>query len=145
MRTVTFETPNATFFFDALDAISSLKYYAIEHKVSEAAKLLLSIESSSSESIKISSHYFGYIVLDVLRKDKGSVFCKPCQKNYLASHLHSKPIGFGKSPFSVNLKEEGGIIKRLFGKKKPIICMRGGEKYECPNGHELIGMITWIT
>jgi hypothetical protein len=145
MRTVTFETPNATFCFDASDAISSLKYYAIEHKVSEAAELLLSIESSSSECIKISSHYFGYIVLDLLRKGKGSVFCKPCQKSYLASQLHSKPIGFGKSPFSVNVKEEGGIIKRFFGKKKRIMCMRGGEAYDCPNGHELIGMITWIT
>ena len=145
MRTVIFETQDATFYFDASEAISSLKYYAIEHKVSEAAELLLSVESSSSESIKISSHYFGYIVLDLLRKGKGSVFCKSCEKNYQASQLHSKPVGFGKSPFSVNLKEKGGIIKRLFGKKKQIMCMRGGEAYDCPNGHELIGMITWIT
>jgi hypothetical protein len=52
---VIFETQNAIFYFDLPDAITGLKYYAIEHKVSEAAKLLLSIESSSSESIKISS------------------------------------------------------------------------------------------
>ena len=145
MLTVIFETQDATFYFDAADAISSLKYYAIEHKVNDAAKLLLSIESSSSESIKISSHYFGYIVLDLLGKGKGSVFCKPCQKNYQTSQLHSKPIEFGKSPFSVNLKEEGGIIKRLFGKKKHMLGMRGGDAYDCPRGHELIGMITWIT
>ena len=145
MNTVIFETQNAIFYFDASDAVSSLKYYAIEHKVSEAAELLLSVESSSSESIKISCHYFGYIVLDLLRKRKGSVFCKPCQKNYQTSQLHSVPVGFGKSPFTVNLKEEGGIIKRLFSKKKRIMCMRGGEAYDCPGGHELIGMITWIT
>ena len=145
MRSVIFETQDATFYFDAPDAISSLKYYAIEHKVSEAAELLLSIESPSSEFTQISSHYFGYIVLDLLGKGKGSVFCKFCEKNYLASQLHSKPVGFGKSPFSINLKGEGGFIKRFFGKKKRIMCMRGGEAYDCPNGHELIGMITWIT
>ena len=145
MHTAIFETQNAIFYFDASDAISILKYYSIEHKVTEAAQILLSIESSSSEFIRISSHYFGYIVLDLLGKDKGSVFCKFCQETYPASQLHSLPVGFGKSPFSVNLKQEGGIIKRLFGKKKRMMGMMGGEKYECPNGHELISCITWIT
>ena len=142
MHTVIFETQNAIFYFDDSDAISILKYYAIEHKVSEAAKLLLSIESSSSESIKISSEYFGYIVLDLLGKGKGSIFCKACEKSYLASQFRSLPLGFGKSPFLVNLNEKGGIIKRLFGKKKRI-CGSGGQGYLCPHGHELIGMITW--
>jgi hypothetical protein len=145
MHTVIFETQNAIFYFDVPDVVSSLKYYAIEHKVSEAAKLLLSIQSPSSESIKISFHYFGYIVLDLLGKGKGSVFCKPCQKAYLPVQLQPRPLGFGKSPFSVNFKEKGRIIRRLFGKKKRIICMRGGEAYDCPNGHELISMITWIS
>ena len=143
MHTVIFETQNAIFYFDTPDAISSLQYYAIEHKVSEAAKLLLSIESSSSESITLSNEYFGFIVLDLLGKGKGSVFCKPCQKTYLPSQLRSLPVGFGKSPFKVNLKEKGGIIKRLFSKKKRMMCMRGGEGYLCPQGHELIEMITW--
>ena len=142
MQTVIFETQNAIFYFDAPDVITSLKYYAIGHKVSEAAKILLSIESSSSESTKISSHYFGYIVLDLLRKGKGSVFCKACQKIYLPRQLVSKPVGFGKSPFSVDLKEKGGIIKRFFERRKRI-CGEGGEGYLCPQGHELIGMITW--
>jgi hypothetical protein len=143
MHRVIFETQNATFYFDVPEAVNSLKYYAIEHKVSEAAKLLLSIESSSSESIQISSYYFGYIVLDLLGKGKGSIFCKACQKTYLAAQLHSLPVGFGKSPFKVNLKEKGGMIKRLFSEKKRI-CGRGGEGYLCPQGHELIGMITWV-
>lgn len=149
MHIVIFETQNATFYFDAPDAITSLKYYAIEHKVSEAAKLLLLIESSSSQSIKMSSHYFGYIVLDLLGKGRGSIFCKPCQKTYLPTQLQSIPVGFRKSPFLVNLKEEGGILKRiikkLFGKKKRMIGMRGGEAYDCPKGHKLISMITWIS
>ena len=144
MRTVMYKNDNAIFDFVLPDAISSLRYYAFEHRVSEAAKLLLSIESSSSESIKISSHYFGYIVLDLLGKGKGNVFCKSCQKTYLATQLHSLPVGFGKNPFSINLKEKGGMIKRLFSKKKRITG-RGGEAYDCPYGHELIGMITWIS
>jgi hypothetical protein len=143
MYTAILETQNAIFYFDTSDAISVLKYYAIEHKVSEAAKLLLSIESSSSESIKISNEYFGFIVLDLLGKDKGSIFCKACQKTYQPTKLRSLPVGFGKSPFKVNLKEKGGIIRRLFSKKKRMMCMRGGEEYLCPQGHELIGMITW--
>jgi hypothetical protein len=142
---VTFGTEGAIFYFNTPDVISSLKYYAIEHKVSEAGELLLSIESSSSESIKMSSHYFGYIVLDLLGKGKGSVFCKPCQKTYPAGQIHSLPVGFGKSPFSVNLKKKEGIVKRFFGKKKRLMCMRGGEAYDCPNGHRLISMITWVT
>ena len=142
MHTTIFETQNGLFYFDVPDAINSLKYYAIEHKVSEAAKLLLSIESSSSESIKISSHYFGFIVLDLLGKGKGSVYCKICQKTYLSTELASIPMGFGKTPFSINLAEKGGIVRRLFGRKKRI-CGSGGQEYLCPHGDELIGMITW--
>jgi hypothetical protein len=142
MQIVIFETQNATFYFDISDAISTLKYYAIEHKVSEAAELLLSVEFSSSESVKISSHYFGYIVLDLLAKGKGSAFCKSCQKTYSPIQLTSVPIGFGESPFSVNFKEKGGIFKRFF-KKRNRICGSGGQGYLCPEWHELIGMITW--
>ncbi len=145
MDTVIFETEDAIFWFDAPDAISSLNYYAIEDKVSEAAKLLQLIESSSSESVRISSHYFGYIALDLLRKGKGSIFCKSCQKTYLGNQLRLFPVGFGKSPFWVNLKDKRGIIKRLFGKRERLMCMRGGEAYDCPNGHRLISMITWVT
>ena len=145
MHTVIFETQNALFYFDAPDAISGLKYYAIEHKVSEAARLLLSIESSSSESIKISNEYFGYIVLDLLGKGKGSVFCKSCQKIYLPTQLRSLAVGFGKSPLRVNRKKGGGVIRRLFSKRKQMMGMMGGEKYECLIGHELISCITWIT
>jgi hypothetical protein len=142
MHTVIFETQNAIFYFDVPDAVSSLRFYAIEHKVSEAAKLLLSIESSSSEPITLSNEYFGYIVLDLLGKEKGNVFCKPCQKTYLSTELASIPMGFGKTPFSVNLEEKGGIFRKLFGRKKRI-CGSAGQRYLCPYGHELIGMTTW--
>ena len=147
MNTVIFETPNVIFKFELPDVISHLKYYS-EQNVREATDLLETIPSSLSEVIKITSDYFGYIVLNLLKDDKGSIFCKTCQKNYLPSQLRSIPVGFGRSPFEVNLKREGGIIKKLFGlflKQKRIMGMRGGEAYDCPEGHELIAMITWVT
>jgi len=149
MRTVVFETGNAIFYFELLDAIDQLKQYS-EKDVHEATELLRTISSSSSEVINIELDYFGYIVLNLLKEGKGSVLCKPCQKTYLPSQLRSIPVGFGRSPFEINLKEERGTLKRitkkLFGKKEPkIIGMRGGEAYDCSEHHVLISMITWIS
>ena len=144
MQTVVFETDNAIFYFESSDAICHLKYYSGQ-TVHEAIELSETISSSSSEIINIESDYFGFIVLDLIKAKKGEAYCKVCKKIYYPCQLVSKPVGFGKSPFSVNLKEKGGIIKKLFGKRKQIMGMMGGEKYECSNGHELISCITWIT
>jgi hypothetical protein len=144
VQTVVFETDNAIFYFESSDAICHLKYYS-KQKVREAIKLLETISSSSSEVINIESDYFGFIVLDLIKAGKGEAYCKTCEKIYCPGQLASLPVGFGESPFSVNFKEKEGIIRRLFSKKKRIIYMRGGEAYDCPNGHELISMITWIS
>jgi hypothetical protein len=149
MRTVIYETHNAIFDFELPDVIGRLKYYS-EQNVREATDLLETISSSLSEVIKITSDYFGYIVLNLLKDGKGSVFCKFCQKTYQPIQLQSIPVGFGKSPFEVNIKEEGGIVKRiikkLFSQKKPkIIGMRGGDAYACSEHHVLISMVTWVS
>jgi hypothetical protein len=147
MRTVTFETHGAIFKFELPDVIGRLKYYS-EQNVRQATDLLETISSSVSEVINIESDYFGYVVLNILKDDKGSIFCKTCQKTYRSIQLQSVPVGFGKSPFEVNLKEEGGIVRklfRLFHKQKRIMGMRGGEAYDCPEGHELISMVTWVS
>jgi hypothetical protein len=102
------------------------------------------ISSCPSPAIKVKSDYFGYIVLDLIKAGKGHVYCNVCKEMYDSNQLTSRPLGFGKSPFEFNLKEKGGIIKKLFGKKKRITG-RGGEAYDCPKGHELISMITWIS
>ena len=150
MRTVIYETHNAIFDFELPDVIGHLKYYSVEHNVRKATDLLETISSSLSEVIKITSDYFGYVVLKLLAKGKGSVFCKLCQKTYLPSQLHSMPVGFWKSPFELNFTQERGILKRitkkLFSKKKAkIIGMRGGDAYACSEHHVLISMITWIS
>ena len=143
MKTVMFENPNAIFDFELPDAIDRLKYYS-DQNAHKATKILDAISSCPSPTIKVTSDYFGYIVLDLIKANKGHAYCKVCKETYDSNQLSSRPLGFGKTPFSINLEEKRGIIKRLFSKKK-LITGRGGEAYDCPNGHELIGMITWIT
>ena len=143
MPTVMFQNRNAIFDFVLPDVIDRLKYYS-DQKVQEATEILEAISACPSEAIKVESDYFGYIILDLIKANKGHVYCKVCKETYDSNQLSSRPLGFGKSPFSINLKEKGGMIKRLFTKKKRITG-RGGEAYDCPKGHELIGMITWIS
>jgi hypothetical protein len=143
MPTVMFENPNAIFDFELPDVIDRLKYYAGQN-VHEATEILDGIASCPSKAIKVETDYFGYIVLDLIKAGKGHGYCKVCKETYDSSQLTSRPLGFGKSPFSINLEEKRGMIKRLFGKKHRITG-RGGEAYDCPKGHELIGMITWIS
>ena len=143
MRSVMYENRNAIFDFLLPDVIDCLKYYS-DQNVHEAIELLDQIASCPSQVIKVEADYFGYIVLDLIKAYKGHAYCKVCKETYDSNQLSSRPLGFGKTPFSVNLKQEGGIIKRLFSKKKRITG-RGGEAYDCPKGHELIGMITWIS
>ena len=119
MPTVMFENLNAIFDFVLPDVIESLKYYS-DQNVHEAAEILDGIASCPSKVIAVETDYFGYIVLDLIKAYKGHAYCKVCKETYDSSQLTSRPLGFGKSPFSINLKEEGGMTKRLFGKKKRI-------------------------
>jgi hypothetical protein len=143
IRFVTYETCKATFTFELADAISHLKPYA-EQGVHEATELMETISAtiSSTYIVKVTANYFGFIVLDLIKAKKGETFCKTCKETYYPDQLTSVSLGLGKSPFSVNIKSEGGLFKRLFGKKR-LICGSGGVAYECPKGHELISVITW--
>ncbi len=107
MRTVMYKNDNAIFDFVLSDVIDRLKYYS-DQKVHEATEILDAIASSPSETVKVESDYFGYIVLDLIKADKGHAYCKVCKETYDPSQLTSRPLGFGKSPFSINL-EEGGV------------------------------------
>ena len=104
------------------------------------------ISTASGETILIPNEhgYFGYVALDLIDAGKGSVTCKACNKIYKADELKPITVGHGRSPFDVNLKKKGGI-KILFTKKQKMPAMFGGNGYQCPEGHELISMITWRT
>ena len=84
-----------------------------------------------------------YVLLDLIAAGKGSVTCKICGETYSAAQLKPITIGHGKSPFNIIPRLKGGV-KSLFDKKRKIP-MFGGQGFKCPEGHELISMITWRT
>ena len=141
MKVVIFENRNAIFDFPLPDVIGRLGHY-VEQNVREAGEVLEAVSSSPLSTIKVTSDYFAYMVLDLIKGGKGHAYCKTCKEKYDPGQLTSIPLGFGKNPLEVNLKREGGIIKRLFG-KKTLICGNGGVAYECPRRHELISAMTW--
>ena len=101
MSTVIFETKKAIFHFDLQDVFASLQDHSSCDQ--DATDLVNILESFSSETRRIPSEkgFFGYIVIDLLSRDKGFVFCKDRQKTYLSEELQSIPIGFGESPLRV--------------------------------------------
>jgi len=88
--------------------------------------------------------YFDYIALNLIDTGIGSAFCKTCNKTYLARNLKPIKVGCGQSPFDIR-REKKGVIKRLFTKKRKPPTMWGGKGYNCPEGHNLISVITWKT
>lgn len=87
-----------------------------------------------------------FIVLILLDHNKGTVFCKTCNESYRPDQLKSITIGHGRSPFDLIEKQKGGIFRSLFkrGKIKKM-GMFGGRGYECPKGHSIISVVTWLT
>jgi chemotaxis regulatin CheY-phosphate phosphatase CheZ len=73
MKIVMFENLNAIFDFELPDVIDRLNYYS-NQSAHEATKILNAISSCPSPTIKVASHYFGYIVLDLIKADKGHVY-----------------------------------------------------------------------
>jgi len=107
VRYVTYEACSAIFTLESADAISHLMPY-VEQNVHEAKEILKAISVSSSFTVEVTSDYFGYIVIDLIKSGKGHAYCKTCKANYDACQLTSVPLGFGKSPFSINIKPEKG-------------------------------------
>ena len=147
MTTIIFETESAIFQFNLFDVKEILVRHSFENQVQEATKILKILESSKkgTQKIIIKSGYFGYIVLDLFGRGNGSVFCKSCQKTYQANQLKSFPLGFGENPLAINSKTKGGFFKKIFGQEIKRMGMFGGKEFQCPRGHELISMITWIS
>ncbi len=146
MNTVIFKTKNAVFEFYRKDVKEHLNILTAENSADEAVRLLKLISTVSGETILIPNEhdYFGYIALDLIGAGKGTVTCIVCGKIYKADELKPITVGHGRSPFDVNLKNKGGA-KSLFRRKQKMPAMFGGKGYHCPEGHELISIITWRT
>ena len=147
MKTIFYKTDSAIFQFDQTDVNDCLNFYASQHNIDKAIILLNILNQSEDTEIHIpeDNPYFGFIVLDFLSQNKGSAFCKTCQESYTPDQLKLIPIGHGSNPFSVNIDQKRCFFKRFFRRNKKLPGMRGGKGYECPQGHELISKITWMT
>jgi hypothetical protein len=117
MRIVIYKNPNAIFGLLLPDVVDRLKYYS-DQNIREATEMLNSIASSLLKVIEVESGYFGYMVLDLKKVGKGHAYCNVCKQMYDSNQLMSKPLGFGKTSFSIKLKEKGGFMKRRFSKKR---------------------------
>jgi hypothetical protein len=138
MRAVTYETEEAVFIFSDGPLMDFLRVETDHYDVEERMTFLNIIESSRKKSVVIPSdnYYFGLIVLDLIDKGEGAVICKSCKRKYAARDLRPTSVGWGKSPWELKTKWKGG--RRQPGKL-------GGRGYQCPQGHEVISRITWIT
>ena len=148
MNTVIFKTGNAVFQFDQKDVKARLEILINEYGVDEAKTILKCIPFQTGETkpIQEKHDYFAYIVLELIGagKGKGSVVCKNCGKSYRFHQLKAFTVGPDETTFKVNMGKKGGF-KSLFRKKPKPFGMYGGKGYKCPEGHELIFMITWRT
>ena len=146
MRAVIFKTQNGVFKFDQKEVKAQIVLKKSTYYTDEADKLLSLISADLYGVIRIPEEpvYFDHIALDLISAGNGSALCKICNKTYQAGQFISTKVGFGGSPFGIK-REQKGVIKRLFGKKRKPPTMCGGKGYECPLGHNLISVITWKT
>ena len=146
MRAVIFKTPNAVFEFDQKEVNDQIVLKKSAYDTDEVNKLLNLISPGNQETIVIPAEpvFFDSIAVDLIKTGNGSALCKTCNKTYQAGQLKSIKVGFGGSPFDIK-REQKGVIKRLFAKKRKPPTMYGGKGYECPLGHNLISVITWKT
>ena len=144
MRDVYFETENAILRCSYDDVVEKLTDYESTLGTAEATTLR-DILSHSYNSIRVpkEQYRFAYLALDLIEKGKGVVYCKACKRHYEAKDLKRVVVGHGESPLSVDVKGRGWL-RRLFRKKKRLPLF-GGKGYQCPEGHELIGLVTWRT
>jgi hypothetical protein len=143
MKTVRSETTDAIFQFALEDIVEVLKSHASED---EAKQLMDFLTAQSQDVIEIPQEKksFLFSTLDLLDSNKGSVFCKPCGREYQASEFVSFPVGAGENPLKVKVAYRESLLKRIIGRQTRMPLL-GGKGYRCPDGHEVIELVTWRT
>jgi hypothetical protein len=146
MSTVIFKTEEAKFQFDRSAVIKQLERLISDPNFTENKGQLELLLNSAEDLIQINSDIssFEYTALDLIEHGSGQVTCKKCNRTYNGSELKPITIGFGKSPIDLNINMKGGI-RNIFRHKKRNPSMFGGKGYLCPEGHQLLSMITWRT
>jgi hypothetical protein len=143
MKTVGFETAEAVFSFSLEDVTAVLKGIVTGDEATEVMDFLAD-QPGDVIQIPPENRSFLYLALDFLASNKGSVFCKICGREYKASELTSFPVGAGDNPLKVKVGYRESLLKRMFGRQKRMPLF-GGKGYRCPEGHEVIGLVTWRT
>jgi hypothetical protein len=142
---VFYETDNGIFKFTVDDVMDHLNRNepGYDEKVVTVLKDLLSSAAGDSITIPKDLRLFPYIALNLIRDSKGTVFCNTCENAYEAAQLKPVTVGHGETPLLVNVKGKGWLM-RVFGKKE-MLPLFGGRGYACPQGDELIALVTWRT
>jgi hypothetical protein len=143
MKIVKYETVDAVFQFALDDVILVLKGHVSDDETKELINFL-TIQQGDVVEIPQEKKSFLYLVLDLLASNKGRVLCKACGKEYQASEVVFFPLGAGENPLKVKVGHPDSLLKRLFGRQKRMPLF-GGKGYRCPEGHEVIGVVTWRT
>ena len=147
MSTVIFKTEEeAIFQIDRKAVMECLENRKSSYEIKELDTLIQVLTSQPEKAtLSFEEHRFiGYIALELIKVGEGSVFCKNCGKQYRFHQLKAFTVGPDETTFKVNMGKKGGF-KSLFRKKPKPFGMYGGKGYKCPEGHELIFMITWQT
>jgi hypothetical protein len=144
MKEVYFETENAILRFSHDDVVERLPNYESTLDTTQAITLR-DLLSQSLQSIRVPAERsrFAYLALDLIEQGKGVVYCKACTRSYEAKDLKRVVVGHAEGPFSVDIKGRGWL-RGLF-RKKQRLPLFGGKGYQCPEGHELIALVTWKT
>ncbi len=146
MKPVILITQSAVFKFDQDNVKKIIRQNRSKYDLDEVSKLLNQISDGKDQRIIIPEEpvYFDRIALDLIAAGHGSALCRSCNKWYAANRLKSIQVGFGGCLLDIQ-REKIGVLKRLFTKKRKPPSVFGGRGYECPEGHNLISMITWKT
>jgi hypothetical protein len=141
MKIIRLETADAVFQFTLEDVINLLKSHDLGDEARELMDLL-TLQTGIVLEIPQEKKSYQFAVLYLLASNKGSVFFKTCGREYHANELVSFPVGAGENPFKVKVGHRESLLKRILlqGKRMPLF---GGKGYQCPEGHELIGLVTW--
>jgi hypothetical protein len=143
MKIVRCETDDTVFQFTLEDVVAMLKGHASDDEARELLEFL-TLQTRDLIEIHQEKKPFLFAILHLLASNKGNLFCKACGREYQPNELKSFPVGAGENPLKVEVGYRESLLKRLFGRQKRMPLF-GGTGYQCPEGHELIGLVTWRT
>ena len=157
MAQVIYENEAAVLCFDYHNVTESLTSQIAEHNVEDDSKLLTWLQenvTSGEQDIKINDEE-GYegreyvnrivsVIKDLLSHEKGTVFCKECNRNILPSEIkkdQASPFDYYKGVDKKTIKH---LKKELGLKGRVRLPGSGGTRFFCDKGHELFGTRDWM-